>query len=181
MNGIKYKNAYYEINEPCIVNSGMYGMIISDKVYDIMKHNIFNSHKCDVIRDETSIYPLNSLVCNTDIINEKETIEIKFDTIIIKFKTSDLFNEERQSLFYSNCNIKKIHNFDGKILGIDFINQFNYSIFDYENHQMELYSDYIPIYVLANNTNIIILMICIVLLFCSVIQMVYLRYSFEIK
>lgn len=46
------------------------------------------------------------------------------------------------SLFTSNSKIPHpIHNFTGVILGAAFLNKFNYSIFDYENKQIQFYTD----------------------------------------
>ena len=42
-------------------------------------------------------------------------------------------------------NEDNLSSFDGIILGIDFINKFNFVLFDYSNNQIEFYSNSIPI------------------------------------
>ena len=67
---------------------------------------------------------------------------------------NDLFDGS-SSLFLSNSHRIKIHNFTGLLLGADFLSLFNYTLFDFDNKQIEFYSDYIPLSIITdNNRNI---------------------------
>ena len=67
---------------------------------------------------------------------------------------NDLFDGS-SSLFLSNSHRIKIHNFTGLLLGADFLSLFNYTLFDFDNKQIEFYSDYIPLSIITdNNSNI---------------------------
>ena len=65
---------------------------------------------------------------------------IKFD-----FKSDILFYQLEYNFHSNGKGESKINNFTGIILGPFFLSQFNYTIFDYENKQIEFYSDSITI------------------------------------
>ena len=79
------------------------------------------------------------LNCNQHSIPNK-LISFGFGNITIEVNIKELFSNS-ESLFTSNIEPKKMHKFEGIILGVAFINLFNYTLFDYEKKQIEFYSD----------------------------------------
>ena len=65
---------------------------------------------------------------------------------------NDLFDGS-SSVFLSNSHRIKIHNFTGLLLGADFLSLFNYTLFDFDNKQIEFYSDYIPLSIITDNNS----------------------------
>ena len=83
----------------------------------------------------------------------RDTIHFVFDSIDLKKSINDLLDNEKHSLFRSNNkkNNNTLHNFTGVILGIEFIRLFNYTLFDFQNKQIEFYSDFTPIIMHSQN------------------------------
>ena len=98
---------------------------------------------------------MNNIKCRN---NE---IAFIFDNIKMNLHINDLFDGS-SSLFLSNSHRIKIHNFTGLLLGADFLSLFNYTLFDFDNKQIEFYSDYIPLSIITdNNSNIAFIIIFI--------------------
>lgn len=181
LNGIKYKNKKYEMSVPCIVSSGMYGIISSDNFYDIMKEKVLKGRGCVELTSSTQKYSQYFLYCVE--INKEEEIEMVLGNNVFKLRIEELFNNENHSLFYSNSKNQPILHFNGSIIGVEFLNKFNYSIFDYENHQIEFYSDYLKISLLKENIDLIniILFINIFLCFFNLFLMLFCKYKIIVK
>ena len=74
------------------------------------------------------------MICNPNLDILRNDIEFIFNNVKLKLKLSTLFKDR-------NGRPNKLHNFTGVILGYPFLSLFNYTVFDYQNKQFELYSD----------------------------------------
>ena len=82
-------------------------------------------------------------------------------------------------LLYNFEHAQKIENFTGMIIGPSFLSQFNYTVFDYDNKQIEFYADnsMVNITSLDNmfNTNKIILSIESFIIILNCLLLIYLK------
>lgn len=139
LDSIKYNDKEYKMNIPCLVHSAMENMFVSEKLFRFLSHTIFN---------DTTKYQQTS----TNIIKQfkapiKGEIEFKFEEMKLKLNLDVLFNQSESQFVIEN---KAFHNFSGIFLGSKFLYLFNYSLFDFENKQIEFYSDTI---IISNDNN----------------------------
>ena len=83
-------------------------------------------------------------------------MEFIFGDVKIKMNVTDLVNDKSEVQIVSNGNPRKYYGYENEgILGISFINKFNYTIFDYEKRTVDIFSDTFSIdIVLKMNRNI---------------------------
>ena len=161
----------------CIVNTAIRLAIISDDLYqliidDVLKEEVKKKF-CKKERDESQRY----LRCSKNIL--KGSFNFVFNKEIkVKMNTDDFIMSEDQNSYtyelYSNNKYNHpIHYFNGVLFGMNFLNRFNYTVFDYENKQMEFYSDS---YVIQSSSTVIktVVIITIVL---SVFILIILAYT----
>ena len=142
---ILYKNEKHEMNLDTIVHSGMHNLIISDDVFEIMLHKVF---KPDLIAKQCHTETTEDYGVNFDMaymscsqLSHNEQIKFVFENVIITLNESDLFDIFKTSRFRGNGKPNLFANFSGVLLGKEFIELFDYIIFDYTNKQVELYSN----------------------------------------
>ena len=142
LKSIKYNNSVYQMNIPCIIHSAIDDVFISNDIYQFMVNSVFKEeiekHVCE--SNFLWIYKQNYLVCKS-IVKGNNRIKFDFESFSIDLAINDLFNILHHSKFISNTKPNEFLNFSGAILGIGFLNLFNYTLFDYENKQIEFYSD----------------------------------------
>lgn len=142
---IMYKNEKYEMNLDTIVHSGMSNLIISDDVFETMLHKVFKpdliTKKCHIesTEDYGEKYDMAYMSCSG--LSHNEQIKFVFDNVILTLNESDLFDIFKTSRFRGNGKPNLFANFSGVLLGKEFIELFDYIIFDYTNKQVELYSN----------------------------------------
>ena len=68
-------------------------------------------------------------------------------------KIKDLFAPQYPTMLVRNNKANEYYGHKGVFIGIRFLQLFNYTVFDYENKQIELYSDLYEITVIQSNTN----------------------------
>ena len=179
LNDVVINNTVYHINKGAILHSAMTRMFTSDDLYEVLTTTILREFiEREVCRTKERGYQ-KYLECGKEIEEVyKEEIDFVFGKTVIKFKMKELFDYSRHSLFATN-KPKKIHGFDGVFLCVEFINKFNYTVFDYDNKQVEFYSDRIGIF--ENNTienktiNKIILLGVIALTLVNSLYLIYVR------
>ena len=152
LKNIKYNNSVYQMNIPCIIHSAIDDVFISNDIFQFMVNSVFKEeiekHVCE--SNFLWIYHQNYLVCKS-VIKGGNRIKFDFESFSIDLAINDLFNQLHHSKFISNTKPNEFLNFSGAILGIGFLNLFNYTLFDYENKQIEFYSDTTAIKVNDNN------------------------------
>ena len=141
--GIVYNNKVYSFNSYAILNSGFFGVIFSHDFFDFMIDTFF---KDKIDEKVCSLEQMNSgcdyLVCNPEKIDiSKESIILMYGEISIKLPLNLLFTQKQRgyvSSFYSNP-FREYKN--TVILGMEFISLFEYTVFDYDNKAIFLYSN----------------------------------------
>ena len=173
---IIYQREEYNVDLPCIISNRIKGLIISDDVYGIFVKRVFNKEiKEGVCSNKTDKYNANYLKCEQAIFEHNKKITLKFKGIKVDFETKDLFSKQNyHSLISSNDINQPVHNFTGVILGFNFINKFNYTVFDYETNQIAFYTDIISISQNSKNYTEIYLFItnCILSLFSTILLII---------
>ena len=165
LNSIVYDNKKHMINLPCIISSVMTQSFISDELFMILSENIFNKEKECVKKYTNDGGTQDVFRCKSNLPFMNQSIDFMFDKVKIKIKIERLFDKRNISTFSTNDAKKKLHNFDGVILSSAFIDLFNFTVFDYENKRIELYSDNIPIQVSNEAFRTISIIHCIICIF----------------
>ena len=147
LKSIKYNNSVYQMNIPCIIQSAIDDVFISNDIYQFMAEIVMKqeieSNRCEVketqFLGESSLQ--KSIYCfeGSNVLNQ--SIEFTFENMKLELTIRDLYKFNKFPLVYSNGEPKLFHNFDGVILGANFLNLFHYTVFDYDNKQLEFYSD----------------------------------------
>lgn len=172
-------NTVYHINKEAILHSAMTRMFTSDDLYELLTTTVLKEFiERDVCRIKERSYQ-KYLECKEEIKDVyEEEIDFVFGKTVIQFKMKELFDYSRHSLFSTNTP-KKIHGFDGVILCVEFINKFNYTVFDYDSKQVEFYSDRIGIFEKntsdIKNINKIIVIGVIALTLVNCLYLIYVR------
>ena len=190
MKRIKYKNESFIMEIPIIVHSVVSNIIQSEEVYELMKNIILKEEhekgKCDEVV-VSNYYSLRKLKCVLSKERLNERILFEFDNIILNLTIGALFNRDSYSLFISNSEPKPFYNFTGGILGYDFLNLFNYTIFDYEHKQISFITDQPYLYSNPNSTFIntnqliaVLLLIVSTLCLISCIALIINKYTYNI-
>lgn len=161
LNGIKHKGKVYDINTPCVIHSAARKMIVSDELYEIMRNSILkeniDNRECSI---ENTGFNLEQLYLECNLSNEKrnETIELNFDGFSIQMKLGYLF-DGKYSLFLTNMVNHRYGNFNGTILGVEFVKSMNFMLFNYKDKHIELYSNVFPMKETTFNKNWILYLI----------------------
>ena len=143
---LKYNNKDIEYTGNPIFHSLFYGVFYSEKLFDILIDNIFtraiNQTECTL---DFTAEGSKTLYCK-EIKEFNDTFEIGFNNLTMKFPISHLFekkNETYRSIFFSNP--YDFYNKYDLIVGVHFLNSFNYTVFNYDKGQVEFYSDTVSI------------------------------------
>ena len=145
LNKVRYKEREYYVNIPTVISSGMSEMLISDELYDLMMNDIFreffDNQTCVEYKLQWMSYEHKSFQCKSNIMDQH--IDFVFGDVTFRLTPEDVFNNKynRSNIFSNSKEPHPMHKFNGVIMGIGFINKFNYTVFDYETKQVEFYTD----------------------------------------
>ena len=149
---MNYNDTSVSFNNYALFHSGFYGLLYSDNVFDFIANVVFKKEiENKICYIEEISERRKGFNCQNSFKNEltyEDTFEFVFGNIQIKYPKKLLFDES-SSIFFTNP-----YDYYLKydiILGVDFINSFNYTIFDYDNNQIGFYSDKIAINISSNN------------------------------
>lgn len=163
------------MNSKVIFHTGFEYTLLSKKLYDFLVNKIFvNYIKKDICRVVPT--PFEALFCpNIDKINIDFDIQFTFNDMIIKIPFRQFMIKNKNII-----PVYPIGRFQGDIvIGTPFISQFNYTVFDYDNKQIEFYADnsMVNITSLDNmfNTNKIILSIESFIIILNCLLLIYLK------
>ena len=151
--GIVYNNTVYPFNSYAILNTDFFGVIFSHDFFDFMIETFFkdkiDERVCTLKQMNTGC---DYLVCNLEKMDiSKESIKLIYGDISIKLPLSLLFTQKQRgfvSSFYSNP-FREYKN--TVILGMEFISLFEFTVFDYDNKAIFLYSNSIEMFKLDSN------------------------------
>ena len=110
-----------------------------------MKDNIFKKeieNKICNINEYSDTQSFSYIIC-TNSSNFKDIIQFDFDSLSVYFSKKELFLEN--GLEIQSYKDNPIPNFNGMIMGSNFINLFNYTVFDYDSKQIGFYSNIMKI------------------------------------
>ena len=156
------------MNSKVIFHTGFEYTLLSKKLYDFLVNKIFvNYIKKDICRVVPT--PFEALFCpNIDKINIDFDIQFTFNDMIIKIPFRQFMIKNKNII-----PVYPIGRFQGDIvIGTPFISQFNYTVFDYDDKSISLYSDWIHI---ENRKTIsqAALMCCFIVFNCMAIAIVF--------
>ena len=181
MTSIIINGREYKVELPCIVNTAIRLAIISDDLYqliidDVLKEEVKNK-LCREERDASQRY----LRCNKNIIKGSFDFvfnnEVKIRMSINDFMMSKGKSSETYELYSNNKDPHPIHYFNGVIFGMNFLNRFNYTVFDYENKQMEFYSDSYVIEKNVQNSFTVIKTLVTITIVLTILNFILLTYT----
>ena len=174
---IVIKKRKIDVKIPAIISTRADNFLSSDDLYEMFEKEVFREdierNICKKRKSGDYLY----IEC-PDEFYKNLTFEMVIDNNKIEISPS-LFIESFYGLVtsnYRNNNGRKEHNFTGVIIGPHLLAQYNYSIFDYDKKQIELYSDTFMITSLTEHRKIIFTAESILLLFNCII-LVYLHYK----
>lgn len=144
LNQIIFNNTVYDVNMSAIIMISAPDMFIGDSFLNLMKNTIFK--EC---LDETD--SKNSLYCSEEVIKSMNTISFVFGNKKFEMKLENLFEFRRARISPSYGWWSRT--FDEVVLGFEFVELFNYTMFDYDNKQVEFYGNKVQIIDLIDNND----------------------------
>ena len=177
-----FNNTEYDLNVKAVISSASQYMIISDDLFDLLKTKVLKEYYdrdvCYTKTDEDE-YNQRGIEC-IEKIDIGDTYSFIMNGIKFDFKSDMLFNQLDYNLHSNGKGESKINNFTGIILGPFFLSQFNYTIFDYENKQIEFYSDSITIESLYKVNKAILPLLSIITILLIFNSLLLLYYKFKL-
>ena len=156
LTSITYNHTKYPIHSYAIFHSGYNSFIASNYLFqfmlDVMVKDAISKGICE---EKLSVIFGKWVKCNDRFdINRYHTIDFLFGDMIVQFDIKELFIKDLSNNWYSSIVSNKNENSDDIILGFNFIKYFNYSLFDYDNKKVYLYSDNSRVDMLTGGRNI---------------------------
>lgn len=155
---IKINNIDIQMNNYSIFHSTFYGIIYSELLFKLLVDALqdkINAQTCGIYNEGKTIKTF--IMCDRDfLLNSNITFEISFNDMIVSLPLMKLFEKSVSrdrliSMIYNNPSI--YYSKYDIILGGHFFMIFNYTVFDYENKQIKLYSDSISIQMIGSDSN----------------------------
>ena len=141
LTGVGFEGQRYEFNKDAVIHNAFYDIFWSNELNNLML-KIFEKEIEEGFCINREYYEYSFVQCDNDtrpIFDKK--IKFQFKELTITLKIRDLFrisSGEWQSII--NANPYELYD-NSVIIGVRFLNLFNYSVFDYENQQVRFYSD----------------------------------------
>lgn len=142
LTGVGFDGQRYEFNKDAVIHSAFYDIFWSNELNNLMV-KIFQKEIEQGFCINREYYEYRFVQCENDtrpIFDKK--IKFQFKELTITLKIRDLFrvsSNEWQSII--NDNRYELYD-NSVIIGVRFLNLFNYSVFDYEKQQLRFYSDH---------------------------------------
>lgn len=140
---ITFKNNVYNIDKYVLLHTGVNGYFLSNEIYNVFV-NIFKEEiaKNDC-REKKNSFNIKWIVCSNILPKKfKENVTFEIGNFQMNISIRQLFEcsfDECESKVYSKH--YALDRTNNTYIGIDFINLFNYSVFDYERKQVVFYTD----------------------------------------
>ena len=154
---IIFNNTVYNVNMSAIIMISSPDMFIGDAFLSFMKNTVFK--QCYNQSDSK-----NSIYCTDEVIKSNKVISFVFGNKKFDIMLEDFFEFHKAKI--SPAYGWWSRTFDEVILGFEFVELFNYTMFDYNNKQVEFYGNKVNIIDIDRDENTIrkFIMIGIVLL-----------------
>ena len=178
INNIQYESKKKEMNLKCIIHTGMSEMVVSNELYEyikevVMKLPITNG---DCIERKGEMNTTKLICLSSGYFFTRNTfLEIKISNVLFRIKLDLLFQSDINNSLYIESKVVT-NQYDTKCyLGASFINLFDYSIFDSEHKQIQLFSSNNDIQIKTNSLNAIIF--CLIsLMYILIINIIFILY-----
>ena len=144
LNKVKFDNETFEMNISAIICSVIDEFFINDELMTILSKKIIDEEHCQ----HNTISLIDNIICMNEASVLNSNVSFYFEDVIISFKVKNFFSRYNETHMTSTNQIHNqyyLYNYTEMILGAFFINQFNYTIFDYEDKSVSFYSDCIDI------------------------------------
>lgn len=178
INNIQYESKKKEINLSCIIHSGLNELIISDKLYKEIKETVMHlpMSNGDCI-ERKEVTNTTRLICLSSgyLFSKNEYLEITISNILFRIRVSQLFQYDTNNSMYVESKFVT-NDYDNQCyLGSSFLNLFDYSLFDYDNKQIQLFSSNEDVQIITHSSHriLFLLIILICLLLISIIYLLY--------
>ena len=135
-----YNNISFDINNDILINTGFEDMIYSNRIFyffeGVFLDKEYKSKECATIKE----IPFKSIQCSLPSIqSHEEVLKVSIGSMVIDLPFKSLFVDSLLTIHENPYNTKEI------VFGNQFIRLFNFTVFDYDNKRIELYSDSILI------------------------------------
>lgn len=179
INNIKYESKKKEMNLKCIIHTGMSEMIISNELYEYIKEVVMklpiDNGDC-IERKETM--NTTKLICLSSgyFFNRNSFIEIMISNVLFRIKVDLLFQSDINNSLYIESKFVTNQYDTNCYLGSSFINLFDYSLFDFENKQIRLFSSSNDIQIKSYSLDVT--KICLIsLMYILIINIIFILYN----
>lgn len=170
---IRFQDKIYLLEKYTYINNDIEYMIVSHQIFDILKEILkeeISRAFCTI--EETNLVRWISCKYLNEVFND--SIQINIDNVVVAIALKKMFRRYNMiNVWESLCVVIKEYNDNDIILGDNFLQLFNYTLFDYDNKKITFYSE--QDIIKMNNMNQIsylILIINSILGFSSVIMLI---------
>ena len=180
---IKIKEINVQLNNYTIFHSTFYGVFYSKMLFKLFSEGLqeqISEHTCGLYNEGENVSTF--IMCDKEfILNSNLTLNISFNNLIVSLPIKELFERgagkdmfvsmiyNNPSPYYSKYDI---------IFGSHFFKLFNYTVFDYENNEINFYSNSISINMIETQSSLLVKSFYII---TSVTLLLFISYIIIIK
>ena len=182
LTSIEYQGNKYPINKYCLFHTGYSQMMFSKYIMSFMMEIVFSDFiNKGICYLDNNLYSTKSLKCKETAFIKNEYIHFNFGKMKIEIILRNLFEKDYKEKTYRSKFTYYTNKDNFIILGVDFIKEFNLSVFDYEKKMITLYSDNYPITSNINQqlNNSVLFIITIFLLIITMIFLIYIKLTIK--
>lgn len=145
LNTLHINNQVFELNNTRVVfHSAFFNLISSNEFFDFITDEILKKEIQNELCNKQEVdsdYHEYGLSCKKEALENFGSIEFHFEDIVLTLHKQDLFFEFNETIMNSNFISNPYKHYNFTIIGFEFIELFNYSVFDYDQHSITFYSD----------------------------------------
>lgn len=144
LNTIRVNGKSVDFNTTVVFNSAFYNIICSNEFFGFIIHdhlkNEISQNLC--FQEEfDSEYHEDGIICSNEALQNFGTLELHFNDLVISLNKDHLFDKYNDTFMQSKFITNPYSHYNFTILGFEFLELFNYSIFDYDKNSISFYSD----------------------------------------
>lgn len=146
LNNIQANGKSVELNTTVVFNSAFYNIICSNEFFQfVVQDHLKNEfvQKLCFQEEVDSDYHEEGLFCSNEALNNFGTLQFHFNDLVINLNKEHLFDRFNDTFMQSKFITNPYPHYNFTILGFEFLELFNYSIFDYDKNSISFYSDQI--------------------------------------
>ena len=167
LKGVEVNNTFYKLETDTLIHSGEYAFLYSNELLQFAIENIFNEKITkNVCYVETDKQDGDSIHCKNK--TTALTFSLLFNDIKMQFNVDELYSKRSADKFLFRSNPHNYIDYKGVVFGMYFLMQFDLVVFDYENKQLEFFSNKVILDNKVYNNTIQIILCIIVSLLCTI-------------